>query len=360
MAAAQHDRALGAGVDPTEQLGLMRRVSLAMLLFGGLTCMTGVVITERTQSGKVWQAIWSVCFVAVGLVLLSTRPRLRVIQVATVLSILFLSGLMATSNPIGMGPFFYVWPIVFAAYFFSQRMLIAIFSLMVVTLGIGLALNATYMLKMDAFAGTVSTVGLMAALVAFMQQREHRLRENLAVVAHTDPLTGLLNRRAFNPELEALIADAIELGAAVSVVMLDIDHFKRFNDDHGHVAGDDALVRVADLLRQHSSEHDLVARFGGEEFAVALPGADAEGARRYAERVGRMLHNEAIDADLRVSVSAGIATLTPQLATLDALISHADDALYAAKNAGRARAAWWDGTIQIGNEVGRVAALAAG
>src|SRR5262249_45943451 len=140
------------------------------------------------------------------------------------------------------------------------------------------------------------------------------------------------------------------------VALFDIDYFKAFNDRHGHVAGDDALCRVARLLREHSKRGELVARFGGEEFAVALPGADIGAARAYAERIGEVLTQRTDAGGRQLSISAGIATLGGNLKTLDALISHADDALYAAKAAGRARAAWFDGTIHVGEPVIAVAA----
>jgi diguanylate cyclase (GGDEF)-like protein len=356
VAAAEHDPARARGVDPGH-LTTMRRAAAAMLLVGGATCAVGVVITQRTEFGKIGHGSFGAGFALCGLLVLTTRPRRWVMQGFVLLSILFLSGLMATSDPIGTGPFFFLWPVVYAAYFCSPRMLATTVGLMAGTLPIGLALNASSHLKMDTFTGTLSSVGLMAVLIGTMTRRETRLRAELALAADTDPLTGLLNRRAFNPEFAALVAEAVELDAPISVVMLDVDHFKRFNDDHGHIAGDEALRRVAVLLNRHSGEHDLVARFGGEEFAVALPGADADGARRYAERLGCVLAQEA-DVALRVTLSAGIATLSEELDTVDALFSRADDALYAAKDAGRARAAWWDGTIQVGEVIGAGGTLA--
>ncbi len=352
MAAATHRQVWPDGVAPDDHRDAMRRAAITMLLAGALICAIGVQISERTELGKVAQGGYAVGFALCGLLLLLTRPRVRVMEGCVLLSILFISGLMATSTPIGMAPLFYLWPIVYAAYFCSRRMLVVSFVLMVTTLAIGLALNATSLLKLDTFIGTVSSVGLIAALIAAMTRREARLRADLARVAQTDPLTDLLNRRAFNPALEALIAEAVGGGPPVSVAMFDIDHFKRFNDEHGHIAGDNALCRVADLLREHSKQDDLVARFGGEEFAVILPAADAQGARSYAERVGQVLRDDGIDSELALSVSAGIATFDEKSATLDTLLARADAALYAAKNAGRARAAWWDGTIQIGAEVG--------
>jgi len=339
-----------AGAD----LRTMRRAAMLTLYCGALLGSTiGVFITERTQTAKLGMAAGSLAFLILALLLSIAAPGRRVIEAGALLATLVLGAILALAHPIGLLPMYYLWPVIFAAYFSSLRMLGVAYGVMLVSLGAGLALNQTSDLKVNLFIACSANVGLVATLIAFMTRRERRLRADLEVAAHTDPLTGLLNRRAFNPQLEELIAS----GAPVSVALFDIDHFKTFNDRHGHVAGDDALCCLADVLRAQSTDGELVARFGGEEFAVALPGADAAAARAYAERIGEVLIWRTTDRGRRLSVSAGIATLGGDLQTFDALISHADDALYAAKAAGRARAAWWDGTIQIGDPA--VTALAA-
>jgi hypothetical protein len=104
---------------------------------------------------------------------------------------------------------------------------------------------------------------------------------------------------------------------------------------------------MASVLREQSRNGDLVARLGGEEFAVALPGAGIGGARAYAERVARALRSGDADSGPRLSTSAGISPRNPDLADVEALVAHADQALYAAKAAGRARAAWWEQTAIV-------------
>jgi diguanylate cyclase len=176
-------------------------------------------------------------------------------------------------------------------------------------------------------------------------QEQVRLVETHAVEARTDALTGLANRRALDDELARQEAEFQQSGKTFSVIMGDVDHFKRFNDTHGHQAGDEVLRRVANVIRQSVRDLDIVARYGGEEFAVILPGTTAADAQAGAERV-----RQAIDAarfqygsaELRVTASFGIAELQRNEAT-DAMIQRADAALYSAKKAGRNRTHWHDG-----------------
>jgi diguanylate cyclase (GGDEF)-like protein len=336
------------GEDPAEQLLLMRRVAVLMFLVGAVPCGLGAFLKDLTPLAAICQGAFAAGFAACGILLAVTRPRKLVIEGSTLVSITFLSGLMGTSNETGMTPFFYLWPVVFAAYFGSPRLLKVSLAWMTVTLGVALTLSQSIELKVDTFTGTVASVGLMATLVAAMQQREARLRERLAVAANTDPLTGLLNRRAFGPQLDELFRVAVAQERDLSVVLFDLDHFKQFNDVHGHLAGDAALRRFADALQRHARTNDIIARFGGEEFAAVLPGAGLRRARDYAARVADELHADATGPQLHLTTSAGISSLGTGHTTVDALLTSADDALYDAKAAGRARAAWWDGIVRVG------------
>jgi diguanylate cyclase (GGDEF)-like protein len=156
--------------------------------------------------------------------------------------------------------------------------------------------------------------------------------------AITDALTDLHNRHwldnMFRRRLERCLTDA----TPAAMVMVDVDEFKRFNDRYGHVAGDRALRLVAETLRSCFRPGDMVARFGGDEFSILLPGADLEAARSCAERA-RWAVLKATDEDAtapRVTVSAGVTAIEPG-DSLETLIARADDALYRAKQAGRNR-----------------------
>ena len=157
-------------------------------------------------------------------------------------------------------------------------------------------------------------------------------QENASLVelTRTDPLTGLPNRRAFAEELQA-VADT---GAAYSVAICDIDHFKQVNDEHGHSEGDRVLVVVADALREHRAARGRVARVGGEEFVVLFPGQRADAAMRECETLRQAVADLSIG--LPVTLSFGVAEGRPGEMVED-VFARADVALYAAKRGGRNR-----------------------
>jgi diguanylate cyclase (GGDEF)-like protein len=172
-----------------------------------------------------------------------------------------------------------------------------------------------------------------ARLVAAQSSLE-RVNEQLAEMAATDALTGAKNYRHFHEALEAAISFAMRRGLSLSLVMLDVDRFKAYNDAHGHPAGDQALRAVAAILRASSRLYDTVARYGGEEFVVLLPATDAVPARIHAERLRAAIEGHAWP--LRpVTASFGVATMTPCTATASVLLDSADRALYRSKRRGR-------------------------
>jgi diguanylate cyclase (GGDEF)-like protein len=176
-----------------------------------------------------------------------------------------------------------------------------------------------------------------------------RQLQETATFARTDALTGLLNRRALDEELNRYHSEYVLRGQAAALVMLDVDHFKEFNDTQGHVVGDQALVHVADVLREHAGERDLVARYGGEEFVVVFAGADQETARTRAEALQRAVGQRPANLDgraLSITASAGLAELGPG-ETASEWLKRADAALYAAKQAGRNCAFAMRGTVCV-------------
>jgi diguanylate cyclase (GGDEF)-like protein len=313
---------------------LERRVALALFFVGGTVCGLGALLkADLTATARDCQLAASAGTVLWGGLVLALPGRRAAIQAGALLSVVLLGLILATSNALGPTGFFLLWPLVHLAYFSGRRVVLAGLALMAVTVGVASAVNPYTTDRLDTFVGTVASLGLMTALVALMTRRELILRHALAAAANTDALTGLLNRRGIEPELQRLVADP----GGLAIVMVDLDHFKRYNDRHGHLAGDAALRRVARALDGAARAGDHVARFGGEEFTVALPGADAGAARAYADRVRTALRGEGVAEELRLTVSAGVAVLGLDGRSIDDLLRRADEALYHAKAAGRDR-----------------------
>jgi diguanylate cyclase (GGDEF)-like protein len=168
-----------------------------------------------------------------------------------------------------------------------------------------------------------------------------RLREALRHQSNHDPLTGLLNRRYLDDVLPVDLVRAKRRGTPVSVILLDVDHFKRYNDTHGHEAGDVVLRELAQFLISHGRRGDSVFRYGGEEFLLVLPDTPLAGALELAERMHegvRLLKLEYAGQPLAtITLSLGVATCPDHAAAAKDLIRAADRALYLAKNTGRDR-----------------------
>lgn len=173
-----------------------------------------------------------------------------------------------------------------------------------------------------------------------------RLFERTKELSLHDPLTGLANRNMMNDELQKAIAVSRRTARPVSVIMLDLDHFKRYNDTYGHRAGDRLLVKIASAISNEIREIDLAARYGGEEFLAILPDTSLESASLVAERIRNAIgtiENFPANATtpIFVTVSLGVATWDRRVTSEDMLIARADAALYSAKNHGRNRVEVW-------------------
>jgi diguanylate cyclase (GGDEF)-like protein len=173
-------------------------------------------------------------------------------------------------------------------------------------------------------------------------QAQQRQLADVASAAKTDPLTGLANRRGLDEDMAVALTKFQQKGRPTALLMLDIDHFKRFNDRHGHLVGDQALKRLSDVLLSQAREADVVARFGGEEFAVIFHGATAMSILERAENMRRSISQSPITVnghELRISASAGISELQSG-DTAETAFQRADEALYAAKLDGRDCCYW--------------------
>lgn len=169
-----------------------------------------------------------------------------------------------------------------------------------------------------------------------------KMREEALLLSYTDDLTGIYNHRFFIQQLSLEVERQRRYPTALSLLMIDIDYFKHYNDINGHLAGDQVLREIAHLLHQGVRQSDIVARYGGEEFAAILIHAEREKAREIAERIRRIIAdtpfpNERQQPNRNLTVSIGIATFSPTISTVTDLIREADHALYRAKRKGRNR-----------------------
>jgi diguanylate cyclase (GGDEF)-like protein len=187
---------------------------------------------------------------------------------------------------------------------------------------------------------THTSMWLLGALgVLFGGWCWRQLLLRLEQAAQNDALTGLCNRRELMDRLEPEVATARRYDTALSLIMLDIDHFKRVNDSYGHQAGDDVLQALAKIMHNCLRISDLPARYGGEEFVIVCPHTDSHGARQIAERLRCTVEQASLTTrrgDIRLTISVGVAEFRAQ-DSVDELISLADQALYRAKQDGRNR-----------------------
>jgi diguanylate cyclase (GGDEF)-like protein len=186
----------------------------------------------------------------------------------------------------------------------------------------GAPIDSRIVATIERYAGHTALAMRNANLLARVQQ-----------MAVTDGLTELANRRAFDRSLDRELGRAGRTDGRLSVVLLDVDHFKLLNDNHGHVVGDTVLKQIAHALQLCGREYDTIARYGGEEFAAILPGCSSGLALQVAERLRVAVQDAA--TDVKVTASAGVATYPYDGIDVGDLLNAADQALYAAKRAGR-------------------------
>ena len=190
-------------------------------------------------------------------------------------------------------------------------------------------------------------VGYLTGVFNGMVDRLREGRQKLEDLAVTDPLTGLANRRHLMEKLEDQAVHSRRSSQPFTILMVDVDHFKKFNDAHGHFAGDEALKVVADALQagtrqEGRREFDYVARYGGEEFLIMMPDTDIDNAVKAAERIRRHLAERSVTVEtgsVVLTISVGVAEFPVHGDSPESLIVSADEALYQAKDAGRDRVA---------------------
>jgi diguanylate cyclase (GGDEF)-like protein len=334
--------ALGEGFDsPARRAPL---APTAALLFGAaaLICLTGVLVPGDAQldDGVLIATAAAAALGCAFLLVANERvPRWTYHPIGVFGTAIATAATYGWGSESAYGPLLYVWVTMFAFYVFSRGVALAHLALMAAAYALALVLEDPAENPLDSWIATVGTLLGTGLFVSFVRHRLsimfHRLRE----AAHRDPLTDLLNRRGFEGVFDTELERARRAHQALSLIVGDLDRFKRVNDTHGHAAGDAVLERVADAIRGAKRGFDSAARVGGEEFAVLAPDCDEHGAYMLAERIRAAVH-EALSGrenEAQLTISFGISTFPLHGQSADGLLRTADQALYAAKQLGRNR-----------------------
>jgi diguanylate cyclase (GGDEF)-like protein len=271
-------------------------------------------------------------------VLLAVGPRLPRSALAPLgpIGVALIAAALATVPGAGDGAVLYMWPVLWTVFFFGLPGAISIVACIGVAHGLVLGSLSSRSGYVDRWVDVMVSVSVVAAVVLMLTRRNDELLARLAGEARTDTLTGLLNRRGFEERASVELAHARREGHAIAVVSFDVDYFKRVNDEWGHEMGDRVLARLGAVLNSQSRDVDVVARIGGEEFVVLLPGTDSADADAFTQRIRRALAAADASELPTVRVSAGVASaIAPE--NVEPLLHRADSALYAAKRAGRDR-----------------------
>jgi len=336
----------GQGGDAVTSPRVMARLLGLLYLAGALLGLASMVLPQPHAENEalVYLVIAAGGLIGIGLTLRGSQlPHWALPAALGASTALISAGMYATAQSTSVYAMFYVWLALDAAYFLSPPGA----AVQIGLTGIAYAVVLAVMTPPDAIErwlitiGTVAVTGIFVGLVRRRVERlVTRLSEavaDLGEAARTDPLTGLFNRRGFEEhfsvELERSRRDAQPLALMVG----DLDRFKRLNDRFGHQFGDRALLTLARVLREESRRIDVVARIGGEEFALLVPGADEHEAYLFAERARCAVQEAFARESLLLTISFGITVLASDATSADAALGAADEALYAAKHLGRNR-----------------------
>ncbi len=315
----------------------------AFLFVGGaaITAMALVLPHPPQLDERVYAADALLQLAAAGMIVALPREWWRkawapvpivVVGIVAVTVALYWNGERAGGTPV-FGEVFYVWPALYIGYFFGRRGMVALLALIAVTYAAVLAaIDQGGDSAVARYLVTIVVVIGAAVVMHALRLNVDRLLDRLRAAARTDPLTMLLNRRGFDERLQLELDRARRSGEPFALLVGDLDRFKELNDRFGHPAGDTALALVAQALTIASRAVDTVARMGGEEFALLLPGADATGGLEAAERLRAEI--AAIGEERSPTISFGVVECPPAGEAPESLLDAADEAMYAAKAAG--------------------------
>ena len=334
--------ATGDDVEAPATRAAMARAGALLSAAGALICLVGVFVPGEAQFDDEILLATAAGAALLGALLLLAYDRTPAwaFHVAVVLGIaLSTAGTYGWGSESAYGPLPYVWVTLFAFHFFSRGAALVHLALIAAGYALALGLENPADNPLDGWVATVATLLVTGLFVSVVSDSLNRLITRLSHAADRDALTGLLNRRGFQHVFDSELERARRADQPLSLIVGDLDRFKRVNDSHGHAAGDEVLTRVAGAIDHAKRGFDSAARVGGEEFALLAPDCDENGAYMLAERIRAAVH-EALsgeDDNGSLTISFGISTYPLHGQSADGLLRTADQALYAAKRLGRNR-----------------------
>jgi diguanylate cyclase (GGDEF)-like protein len=333
--------ATGNDVERPATRANMARTAVLLTVAGAVVCLIAVLVPGDGQLDDAVLLATAAAAGVLGVVLLLMYERVPAWGfhvVALLDTALFTAAAYGWGSMSSYGPLPYVWVTGFVFYFFSRSAALVHLSIIAAGYAFALALESPAENPLDGWIATVATLLVTGYLLSVVRERLAHLIAGLSDAAHHDPLTDLLNRRGFQEVFDVELERARRANQPLSLIVGDLDRFKRVNDVHGHAAGDDVLRRVADAIRGAKRGFDRAARIGGEEFAILAPDSDEHGAYMLAERIRAAVHEAFADGrDNQLTISFGISTHPLHGQSADGLLRTADQALYAAKRLGRNR-----------------------
>jgi diguanylate cyclase (GGDEF)-like protein len=333
--------ATGDDVERPATRANMARTAALLTIAGALVCLIAVLVPGDGQLDDDILVATAAAAGVLGAFLLLVYDRVPLWGfhiVALLDTALFTAAAYGWGSMSSYGPLPYVWVTGFVFYFFSRSAALVHLSIIAAGYAFALAQESPAENPLDGWIATVATLVVTGFLLSAVHDRLVHLIAGLSDAAHHDPLTDLLNRRGFQEVFDVELERARRADQPLSLIVGDLDRFKRVNDTHGHAAGDDVLRRVADAIRGAKRGFDRAARVGGEEFAILAPDSDEHGAYMLAERIRAAVHEAFADGrDSQLTISFGISTHPLHGQSADGLLRTADQALYAAKRLGRNR-----------------------
>jgi diguanylate cyclase (GGDEF)-like protein len=325
-------------VSPLEDTAANRRMMAytASAIYGA-AALDGIVEGFLPGDPK-FSLVPVIVVVVIFAVLIAVGPRMPRWGLALLgpLGVALIAYALATTPGAGDGAVLYALPVLWTTVFFGRRGAIAIVAFVAVGHAISLILLPATSSYPGRWVDVMVSVCSIAVVILVLERRNETLVTRLANEARTDALTGLLNRRGFHERAVVELARARREGGQITVATLDIDYFKRINDEWGHETGDRVLAHLGQLLTSECREIDIAARLGGEEFAVLLPGSSTADACAFTQRVRLALATNDASGLPITRISAGVVASDPE-APVEQLLQQADSALYEAKRAGRDR-----------------------